>query len=201
MPKIDLDTVNKVAEIVAAVFTVLAFFVGGATLLQWYTRPRLVYSYSARPEYDSFNAEGLFTLIVENRGRAPAHQVVIKVSDLGSDIAGQVTDSEETAVIIEGGKGHRLVRLQLQRIMGDSTVWAWIYTESFAPYAQLYIASDQGRAEPAPYELPQAKTVSQLALTFGLGLLVGVMFTILVPRIRTARTRPAPPKPNQQIRQ
>lgn len=137
----------NLAKIVAVLVSVITFTLGGGFLWNhvWHV-PNLVYT--ILPSYE-VGGQSFSGLVIENRGRDTAHDVLIKIFDLDTEIEALRIESDELATIREGGQGTRGVTIWLDRITDGSSVMVYILTKpGVALEGHISITAEEGRAVP-----------------------------------------------------
>jgi hypothetical protein len=131
--------------------------------------PRLVYAVLPTYVIKDQNVNGL---LVENRGHAPAHKVLIRVVDLDQSFQTYTIKTSEQITAKEGDEHN--IAIWLDRIVPGSSVTLFIPTDQAVTLENhLAISAEEGRAVPAS---SQQKMDS--ALVFGLVALIGIFLLI-----------------------
>jgi hypothetical protein len=160
----------KAFIIVASLGVSLCVLVFGAVLFwtEFWHVPRLVYT--VLPTYD-LKGQSINGLLIENRGRQSAHQVVIRVIELDQPI--DVFRIKTNESIASQQADERNIEVSLDRMVPGSFVTLYLPTEHALELEKyLSITAEEGRAVPAA---SQEEMNSALALA-----VVGVIILFLM---------------------
>ena len=131
--------------------------------------------YTMLPSYQAAN-QYFSGLVLENRGRAAANGVLIKVSALGTPIDALEIQSDELFEVREGGEGKESVAIWLDRLTTGASVTVYLLTAEDAGIEDsLTITADRGLARPAASTEPGwSALLGAAAIGFMLAGLVGL---------------------------
>jgi hypothetical protein len=133
--------------VVASLGVSMCVLVFGAVLFwtEFWHVPKLVYT--VLPTYD-LKGQSVNGLLVENRGREAAHQVVIRVTDLDQPIDTFRIKTNESLAGQEADEQN--IALWLDRMVPGSFVTLYVPTEAAVDLDEyLSITAEEGRAVPA----------------------------------------------------
>jgi hypothetical protein len=160
----------RVFVVVASLAVLMCVLVLGAVLFwtEFWHVPKLVYT--VLPTYD-LKGQSIHGLLVENRGREAAHEVVIRVTDLDQPIETFRIKTNEALAGQEADE--RNIAVRLDRMVPGSFVTLYVPTQQAVDLERyLSITADEGRAVPAS---SQEELNSSLALA-----LMGVIILFLM---------------------
>jgi len=147
-------------EVVLALVTVgvlgATFWLGSGFYYQRYNVPDLTYEYTPKFPIQSGSFVGLK---LENKGRATAHKVTVKLGDLHTNIQQYDVQSSELWKKEDGGIATGTLVLSLERMASGSSLTVNLLTDNQAQLDGLDITSDEGRAH-----LTADGAISQLGL-------------------------------------
>lgn len=154
MTKTQQDTVDKTeqssqwanrAKVLAPlIVSILGLILGtGFVWNELINIPKLTYSFLPTYEVGGQNFGGL---VIENRGRTTAHDVIIKVSDLGVTIDTLRMETNEIAVLQNGGEGEQNATVLLDRMVSGSTLTIYMLTsQSVSLDNHVTVIAEEGR--------------------------------------------------------
>lgn len=160
----------RVVIVLGSLLVILCVFVIGATVFwtEFWNVPKLVYT--VLPTY-VVRDQTVNGLVVENRGQAAAHKVLIRVVDLDQPIETFTIKTNEAITSKEGDE--RNITVWLDRIVPGSSVTLYIPTrQAVALENYLSLTAEEGQAIPAS---SQEETSSMLVLG-----LVGILALFLL---------------------
>jgi hypothetical protein len=162
----------RVVVVVAAGMLALCIIACSAILIwnEFWHVPKLVYT--VLPTY-VVKEQSVNGLVVENRGRQAAHQVLIRVANLDEPIQTFTIKTGELITAKEGDERNIIVRLE--RIVPGSAVTIYLPTEqpvSLEKY--LTVTAEEGAAVPA-----SSQETLNTALALGLVAAVAVLLLII----------------------
>lgn len=118
---------NTVEVMMPLVVSILAFALGGGFVWnEFIDVPKLMYA--ALPAHN-IGGQYLNVLVIENRGRATAHDVLVKATDLNTTIKSLGIETDEPATIQSGGEGKRNITIWLDRVTSGSTSTVYMLTD------------------------------------------------------------------------
>ena len=189
-PQSSSNRLNVVKVVLTAALLLLAaitFGLGsGFFYNHWYNVPDLTYEVLPTYELQGVSFAGL---VVENRGRATAHKVLINLGDLHTNIQQFDVQCPEIWTKEDGGTETDTLVLSLERMAKGSSLTTYLLTDDEAQLDGLAVMADEGRGHLAADE-----RVSQLSLSGFLlaGLALAAIVTLAnigITSIRTIRAR------------
>jgi hypothetical protein len=160
----------RVVIVVASVAVSMCVMVFGAVLFwtEFWNVPKLVYT--ILPTYD-LKGQSINGLLIENRGRKSAHEVVIRIMELDEPIDTFRIKTNES--LGDQQADERNISVELERMVPGSFVTLYIPTQQPVELQRhLSISAEEGRGLPAA---SQEEMNSALALA-----LVGVIILFLM---------------------
>lgn len=142
-----LGRIGTIAPIVSAVITLLLLILGGGFVYNnWFNVPDLAYTILPTYELENLSFGGL---VVENRGRATAHDVSIRLTDLASSIEQYSVDSDELWALEEGGTGSAGMTIWLDRMTAGSSTTIYLLTSEPIELEGVAVRAEEGPGHPA----------------------------------------------------
>jgi len=136
------DRIGPLAAVVSAVVALaLLVFGAGFVYQRFIDVPRL--RYTVLPSYQ-LPESALAAIVVENRGQATAHDVLIRASFSGANIEQYTVNSSEIFTLAEGGEGAPFVALSLKRMVSGSSVTLYILTSKQGDLESVTVTADEG---------------------------------------------------------
>lgn len=147
----------NLAKIITVLVSIVAFLLGSGFFWNHvWSIPNLVYT--ILPSY-GVGGRSFGGFVVENRGRAAAHGVLIKVIDLGANIEALEIKSDEAVVLQKGGQGAQTIEVWLDRIVPRSSLTIYVLTnQDISLEDHISITAEEGRGVPASSEDPGSRT-------------------------------------------
>jgi hypothetical protein len=137
---------NRVAPIAAVLSAAIAFaslvFGGGIVFQQLINVPHL--EYAALPPYELADSS-LVGVTLENRGRATAHDVLMRVSLSGSPVQQYSVSSLDPSRVVDGGQGAQFLLVSLDRMVGGSSATTYILTSKNGSLDSVTVTSEEGQ--------------------------------------------------------
>lgn len=139
--------IATIAPMLSVVIGLLVLVLGGGFVYnRWFNVPDL--AYTILPTY-RLQDQSFGGLVVENRGRATAHDVSIRVTDLASNIEQYSIDSDELWTLEEGGTGASGITIWLDRMTAGSSITIYLLTPEPIELDGLAVRAEEGPAHPA----------------------------------------------------
>lgn len=167
-----LGKAANVAKIVSAVVGIALLFLGGGWFYEVWHASDLVHS--VLPTYE-VGDQAFSGVVVENRGRATAHNVRISIANLGSTIDSIEVETSEPFQIEDGGRDKDRVTVFTDRLVSGASVTIYMLTGiPTSTGKEVTVTSDEGPGssigEPRRGREPESIFLVS-ALTFNLFLL------------------------------
>ena len=174
--------VTTAAAVIGVVVGVLLLLLGRGWFFDyWYNIPNVVYTVQPQRVLESSSFGGL---VVENRGRATANRVLIKLGDLGCAIEQHGVQSDELWELVEGGTGHSTVTILLDRLTSGSRVSISILTSGRGRYDNVVVTTNEGRGRPATEDVATIAMTTLIAVGVTIVVVVVGLIAVLVWRNR-----------------
>ena len=109
-------------------------------------------TYRVLPSYELDTASQLGLVVVENRGRATAHEVLIRVYALSSAIDYYRVETQELWSLVDGGAGDAHLGLWLDRMTSGSSLTIFIGTSPLGVVDGVSVSTEEGRGHEAGAE-------------------------------------------------
>lgn len=163
-----LGKAANVAKIVTAVVGIAILLLGGGWFYEVWHAPDLVYS--VLPTYE-VGGQAFSGVVVENRGRATAHNVRISIANLGSTIDSIEVETSEPFQIEDGGRNKDRVTVFTDRLVSGASVTIYMLTGiPTSTGKEVTVTSDQGPAA-STGETRRSRELDSIFLVFPLFLL------------------------------
>ena len=134
--------VRAVAAAVGAAIALIVFVFGGGFIYNhWYNVPDLTYTVLPSYQVEGVSFAGL---VVENRGRTTAHEVLINLGDLHTNIQQYSVDSQELWTQRGGGTAEATLLLWLDRMASGSSLTVYLLTDGEARLDDLGVTAEEG---------------------------------------------------------
>jgi hypothetical protein len=188
-------TMLKVGVAVAgAAITFLSLLFGGGFIYNhWYNVPDLTYTVLPTYQLEGLSFAGL---VVENRGRVTAHDVLINSGDLQTNIQQYSVDSEELWRQQAGGTTARNLVLRLDRMASGSALTVYLLTDDLAHLERLGVTAEEGPGHAAADRPPSQLSLLSILLVLLTALVIAALFYLALAIGSTdhtgSRTRPPP---------
>jgi hypothetical protein len=132
-------------------------------------------TYTVLPSYELDAASQLGLVVVENRGRATAHDVLVRVYTLSSAIDYYIVESEELWTLAEGGAGDAYMVLWLDRMARGSSLTIFITTSPLGEVDGVTVTTEEGRGHVAG-----GQSIAVLGAPVALGAVLGALIASVV---------------------
>lgn len=158
----------------------LAALLGVGTLFYDRVWQSKVLTYTVLPNYDL--GDQVFSgLVIENRGRAPLHDIRVVLSDLGTNIEALNTPGAgEPIDVADGGEGHDNVRIEMPLLFPAKSFSIYMLTSEEIGLEQdrtLYVRARETAGVSAGESLLALETAILVAVAGALGGIVGSLYT------------------------
>jgi len=134
-------------------------------------------TYRVLPSYELDTASQLGLVVVENRGRATAHDVLIRVYTVSSAIDHYRVETQELWSLVDGGAGDAQLGLWLDRMTSGSTLTVFVQTLPMGEVDGVAVRSEEGpgrAADEQSMSIPGASVA--LAAVVGAVVATGVWY-------------------------
>jgi hypothetical protein len=148
--------VQVVMAILSLLLLALTFWYGSGVYHRRYNVPDLTYEILPKFQFQGGSFAGVK---VENKGRATAHEVVINLGELHTNVQQYDVQSSELWKKELGGTATGTLVLSLERMTSGSSLTIYLLTDDQAQLDHLAIAADEG-----PAHLAADGAIAQLAL-------------------------------------
>jgi len=160
------------APVLSVVVSVVVLLLGGGFFYShWWNVPDL--AYTILPTYALEN-QSFGGIVVENRGRATAHEVSIRLQDLGSAIDEYEIQSDEPCTVKEGGRGDTELTLWLERMVAGSSVSIYLLTSGPNRFDNMAVTAEEGAARVASAR-SESSTISYIIVPVLVGFALAVL--------------------------
>lgn len=179
------DTLRAVGKVVGpVVILVLGLSVpSGFWYYNWYKVPDI--TYRVLPAYELESTSQLGFVVVENRGRATAHQVLIRVYTLSSAIDYYRVESQELWSLVEGGAGDAHLALWLDRMTSGSSLTIFLTTSPMGAVDGVTVVSEEGPGHAAAAQSIATPGLSVAIATILGGLIGSVVWYAFYSRLKS----------------
>jgi len=141
-------------------------------------------TYTVLPSYELEPASQLGLVVVENRGRATAHDVLIRVYAVGSAIDYYRVESHELWRLVQGGAGDGYIAIWLDRIASGSSLTMYLNTSPVGEVDGVTVTTEEGRGHVAGEQ-----STAALGAPIALGAVLGGLITSVVWYLFYARVK------------
>lgn len=131
-------------------------------------------AYAVLPTYE-LEGQSFGGLVVENTGRATAHDVRINLGDLRTPIEQTSVQSDESWRQESGGSGEETLVLWLDRMTSGSSVTVYLLTEEVPQLDELAVTTEEG-----PGHVAGGQSMTTLVPPLALGALFGGLIASVV---------------------
>jgi hypothetical protein len=141
-------------------------------------------TYKVLPSYELDPASQLGLVVVENRGRATAHDVLIRVYTVGSAMDYYRIESHELWRLVQGGAGDGYIAIWLDRVASGSSLTMYLNTSPVGEVDGVTVTSEEGRGHVAGEQ-----STAGLGAPIALGAVLGALITSMVWYLFYARLK------------
>lgn len=171
--------IGTIVTVIGALGTLLILvFGGGFVYNNWFNVPDL--AYTILPTY-KLQDQSFGGLVVENRGRATAHDVSIRLTDLASNIEQYSIDSDELCTLKDGGTGASHMTIWLDRMTAGSATTIYLLTLEPIELDGVAVRAEEGPGHPA---VPVSAREIALSWVTGMLTVMALLATVLLFRER-----------------
>ena len=164
--------VRAVAALVGVAIALIVFLLGsGFVYNNWYNVPDITYTVLPTYEFEDLSFAGL---VVENRGRATAHEVLINLGDLQTNIQQYSVDSHELWTQEGERTDPRTLVIWLDRMASGSSLTVYLLTDDEAALEHVAVTAEEGPGHLAADGPTKEETVLTI-VTATLSLLMGAV--------------------------
>ena len=180
-----LNLAGNLAKIITALLGIVTVALGsGFFWTQVWHIPNLVYT--ILPSYE-VGGQVFGGIVVENRGRASAHNVLFKLSDLNQPIQALKVKSDDVIALREGGEGTPGLIMWSDRVTpGSTTTVYFLSREALSFDDHLTVSFEEGAAIPGSGENPASGRAALTLVGFfgALALTAVISVTYLVNQLK-----------------
>jgi hypothetical protein len=171
---------GKLSVAVAVVGSIVAsgaFVLGsGFFYNHWYNVPDVTFTVLPTYALESLSFGGV---VVENRGRATAHDVLISLPDLGTTIQEYSVDSVERWSLESGGEQEDNLVLWMDRMTSGSSVTVYLLTSTPSDFDSVAVTTEEGPGRKAMADSESSPLARQARDSLTLASLLLIVFLVV----------------------